>query len=103
MAITHLTTATFNDTLKGESKMAIVDFYADWCMPCKMIAPILEEIDREGQVAIYKINIDENPEIAVQYGIQSIPTLISFQNGQVFKRGLGAQPKSSILALVQPD
>jgi thioredoxin 1 len=77
----------------------VVDFWAEWCGPCKQIAPALEEISQElgGKVTIAKLNIDENPNVPTKYGVRGIPTLMLFQNGQVVATKVGALPKSKIL------
>jgi thioredoxin 1 len=80
----------------------VVDFWAEWCGPCKMIAPALEEISSElnGKVKIAKLNIDENPDLAAQYGVRSIPTLALFKNGQVADIKVGAAPKTALNAWI---
>ncbi len=99
--INYLTKDNFKSVIEKEERTVIVDFYADWCMPCKMIAPFLEQISNENEnVAVYKVDIDQNPELAVMFDIKSIPNLISFKNGAVHKRALGAIPKASILELI---
>ncbi len=81
----------------------LVDFFATWCGPCKMLAPVLEEVAEEvsGKAAVYKVDIDKSPEIAQRFGIMSVPTLMLFEGGQVKKTAMGAQPKSSLLALFE--
>ena len=76
----------------------VVDFWAEWCGPCKMIGPSLEELSDEmaGEVKITKVNIDENPELAAQYGVRSIPTLLLFKNGEPASMQVGAKPKSGL-------
>ena len=76
----------------------VVDFWAEWCGPCKMIAPALEEISKElgGKVKIAKLNIDENPELAAQFGVRSIPTLMIFKSGEVADMKVGAAPKTAL-------
>ncbi|CAN0654636.1 thioredoxin [Nitratireductor aquimarinus] len=80
------------------SEPVVVDFWAEWCGPCKMIAPALDEIAAElgGKVKIAKVNIDENPELAAQYGVRSIPTLIMFKGGEVADMKVGAAPKTAL-------
>jgi len=81
----------------------ILDFWATWCGPCRMIAPTLAEIaeEHEGKIKIGKVNVDEQMELAVQFGITAIPTLIVFQNGQKVNQAMGVMPKAEILALVK--
>lgn len=85
--------STFADTLKTYDKV-VVDFWADWCMPCKMIAPHVDALARKmaGDVVFAKLNVDENPKVATQYQVMSIPTLIVFKNGAPVKRIVGAVP-----------
>lgn len=85
------------DVLRAD-KPVVVDFWAEWCGPCKMIAPSLDEIANElsGQIQIAKVNIDENPELATQFGVRSIPTLLMFKNGEVASNMVGAAPKSRL-------
>jgi thioredoxin 1 len=81
----------------------LVDFWAEWCGPCKMIAPALEEIAQQfaGKVTVVKVNIDENPSTPAKYGVRGIPTLIIFKNGQVAAQKIGAVPKSKLIEWVQ--
>ena len=98
MPTAKITDASFeNDVLKSESPV-VVDFWAEWCGPCRMIGPSLEDISNElaGKVKIVKLNVDENPGIAAKYGIMSIPTLMLFKNGQLASRQVGAQPKQKL-------
>ena len=83
------------------SEPVLVDFFATWCGPCKMMAPVIDEIaaEKAGKASVYKIDIDENPEVAQQYGVMSIPTFIVFKDGKPANKTLGAQPKERILAL----
>jgi len=94
-----VTDATFADEVLQADKPVIVDFWAEWCGPCRQVAPILDEIAREhaDKVTIAKVNIDENPQIARDYQILSIPTLNVYQNGQVVKTIIGAKPKAALL------
>jgi thioredoxin 1 len=96
---TQLTDATFDETIGGSSEPVLVDFWAEWCGPCKMIAPILDEIASEqaGKLTIAKLNIDDNPAAAQRFGVMSIPTLILFQDGEPKKTLVGAKGKGQLL------
>ena len=80
----------------------LVDFFATWCGPCRMVAPVIDEIGAEkaGEVSVYKVDIDQSPDLAFKYQVSSVPTLIVFENGQVKNERLGAQPKQNILAML---
>jgi thioredoxin 1 len=96
--IVTLTSSTFDETVAASDKPIVVDFWAEWCGPCKMIAPILGEIAVEQPgVQIAKLNVDENPEIAMRYNVMSIPTLLVFHQGEVRKRLVGAKGKGQLL------
>lgn len=91
--------ASFADDVLMSDKPVIVDFWAEWCGPCKMVAPILEEIAAENEgVVVAKLNVDENPQTAASYGITSIPTMNVYSGGQVVKTIIGAKPKAALLA-----
>lgn len=100
MSTTTITDATFDETVASTSEALLVDFWADWCGPCKAIAPVLEELaaENEGKLVIGKLNIDENPDAARRYDVMSIPTLILFKGGQPAKRLVGAKGKGQLLA-----
>ena len=97
--IVTLTTSTFDETVASSDKPIIVDFWAEWCGPCKMIAPILGEIanEQEGNLTVAKLNVDENPDIAMRFNVMSIPTLLVFDGGEVRKRLVGAKGKGQLL------
>jgi thioredoxin 1 len=98
-ATVNLSDATFDEEVQGASEAVIVDFWAEWCGPCKMIAPILEEIATEqaGKLKVAKLNVDDNPDVARRFDVMSIPTLIVFQDGQAKKRLVGAKGKGQLL------
>jgi len=98
--IEHLTAQNFaNKTKKG---VVLVDFWADWCMPCKMMAPILNEVAEatDGTATIYKLNVDEQQQVAAQYGIRSIPTMILFKDGKEVERIIGVKSKEAVIASI---
>ncbi len=97
--IVTLTTSTFDEIIASADTPVVVDFWAEWCGPCKMIAPILSEIasEQSGKVTIAKLNVDENPDLAMRFNVMSIPTLLVFNNGEVAKRLVGAKGKGQLL------
>ena len=103
MATSVVTDESFEADVLKASGTVVVDFWAEWCGPCKMIAPALEEISEEmsGQVKIAKLNIDENQNMAMKYGVRSIPTLILFKDGQPVSTQIGAAPKNKLAACLQ--
>ena len=99
MTINHVSDKTFESEVINSKKPILVDFWAEWCGPCKQIAPILEEISKEkvNELNIAKINIDENPNIPSKYLVRGIPTLMFFKDGEVIDTKVGSMPKSSIV------
>ncbi len=97
------TTANFEDEVLKAEKPVLVDFYADWCGPCRMMAPVVEKLAEElaGEAVIGKLNVDDCEEIAMKYGVMNIPTIILFKNGQEINRVIGAQTKEVLEKLVR--
>ena len=95
--VIKLTDANFQDTLKNNS-LLVVDCYADWCAPCRMIAPLIQELAGEynGRVGFSKVDVDHNPQISMSFGIRSIPTLLFFKNGKLVDQSVGALPKHAL-------
>jgi thioredoxin 1 len=98
MSVGKVSDATFEAEVLKSAEPVVVDFWAEWCGPCRMIAPALEEISgaMNGKVKIVKLNVDENPAIATKYGVMSIPTLMIFKDGQLASRQVGAAPKQKL-------
>ncbi|MBQ6890729.1 MAG: thioredoxin [Oscillospiraceae bacterium] len=101
MAVLHITKDTFQAEVLESEKTVLLDFWATWCGPCRMIAPVLEEVAQEREdVKVCKIDVDQEPELARQFQIMSIPTLIVMEKGKIINQALGAMPKNSVLALL---
>lgn len=103
MATVTVDNNNFQSEVLESSEPVVVDFWAEWCGPCKMIAPSLEEIsvEMDGKVKIVKLNIDENPDLAAQYGVRSIPTLAMFKGGEVADIKVGALPKTGLSSWIE--
>ncbi|MEO1065117.1 MAG: thioredoxin [Actinomycetota bacterium] len=96
--ISALNDSTFDEVIKSSDQPVVVDFWAEWCGPCKMIAPILEEIaDEQDSITVAKLNVDDSPDVAMRYQVMSIPTLIVFKDGEIAKRMVGAKGKGQLL------
>lgn len=90
------------DSVKASDKPVLLDFYADWCGPCRMVSPLVDEIAKENpQYLVGKINVDQEPELAQAFGVSSIPTLVMMKNGKIVQKCVGARPKSQILAMLK--
>ena len=100
----EVTDATFEEAVINSETPVLVDFWAEWCGPCKMIAPILDELstEMEGQVVIGKLDVDVNPSTAMSFGVMSIPTLLLFKDGQPVERIVGYNPKPQLVQILQP-
>ena len=99
MSVLKIDKNNFDEIISGE-RPVLLDFYAEWCGPCRMVSPVIEEIAREHpEYAVGKINVDDEPELAGKYGVFSIPTLIAMKEGKVLRRVSGARPKEKILEL----
>ncbi|MBQ8004254.1 MAG: thioredoxin [Oscillospiraceae bacterium] len=96
-----LTASNFNE--KTASGVCLVDFWASWCGPCMMLAPVIDELaeDFAGRAEVYKVNVDEESELAAKFGIMSIPTVLVFRNGELFDKSLGVVPKDSLAAIIE--
>ena len=101
MSLLHVTKETFESQVLHSDKPVLVDFFATWCGPCRMVGPILEEIAEEREdIKVVKIDVDQEPELAAKYGVASIPTLFVIENGEVKNQAMGAMPKAQILNLL---
>lgn len=101
MAVLELNKENFTDEVLNSDKPVLVDFWASWCGPCKMLAPIVDEVAEEtDKVKVGKVNVDEEPELARQFRVMSIPTLVLIKGGKVVKSSVGVKPKDDILAMI---
>jgi len=101
MSVIHINNQNFKNEVLHSDKPVLLDFWAPWCGPCRMVLPIVEEIAEERQdIKVGKINVDEEPELAAQFGVMSIPTLVVIKDGKIFNQAMGARPKGAILAML---
>jgi len=94
----EITDANFKETVADASQVVLVDFWAEWCGPCRMVGPVVEELsnDYAGKAVIGKLNVDHNPQVSQQFGVRSIPTILFFKNGEVVDKQVGAVPKAML-------
>ncbi len=102
MALINITAANFEEEVLGAEQTVLLDFWADWCGPCMMLSPIVDEVAEEnGSITVGKVNVDDAPELAQAYGVSSIPTLVVVKNGKEVNRSVGVIPKSKIEELIK--
>ena len=101
MSVININNNNFQDEVMHSEKLVLLDFWASWCGPCRMVSPIVDEIAAErSDIKVCKINVDEQPELAARFGVMSIPTLVVMKNGKVINQTVGARPKAQILAML---
>lgn len=99
----EFTDANFQETVLENEKLSVIDFWAPWCGPCKMVGPIIDELSKEydGKVSIGKVNVDDNPEISQKYGVRNIPTILFIKDGELVDKKVGAVPKHVLNKMIQ--
>ena len=101
MSVININMNSFQEVVMHSDKPVLLDFWASWCGPCRMVSPIVDEIAAErSDIKVGKINVDEQPELAAQFGVMSIPTLVVMKNGKVVNQAVGTRPKAQILAML---
>ena len=102
MSVQTITKENFDETVLQSDKPVLVDFWAEWCGPCRMVSPLVDEIAEErDDITVGKVNVDEQGELAVRFGVMSIPTLLVFKDGELVQTAVGARPKDAILTLLE--
>ena len=102
MSVLKITNENFESSILESEKTVLLDFYADWCGPCRMVSPIVDEIAEEhSEYTVGKINVDDNPDLASRYSVMSIPTLLVLKNGEIVDQSVGAKSKDQILAMLK--
>ena len=102
MSVIEITTDNFENEVLKTDKTVLIDFWASWCMPCRMLSPVVDEIAEENPgIKVGKVNVDEQPELAEKFGVMSIPTLVVFKNGQNIDSSVGVKPKAEILEMLK--
>ncbi|MBE6886643.1 MAG: thioredoxin [Ruminococcaceae bacterium] len=101
MSVLNVTKDTFDAIVTQSTQPVLLDFWASWCGPCRMVSPVIDEIAEENpQITVGKVNVDEEPELAQAFGVMSIPTLVVIRNGQIVQRAVGVRPKEQILEML---
>lgn len=101
MSVIHINKSNFQNEVLNSEKPVLLDFWAPWCGPCRMVSPVVDEIASErGDIKVGKVNVDEQPELAAQFGVMSIPTLVVMKNGKLANKTVGVKPKAQILAML---
>lgn len=101
MSVINVKAEDFDQEVLNKKGLVLVDFWAEWCGPCKMLGPIIDELANERtDITVCKVNVDENPDLAVKYKVMSIPMVIIFKDGELYKKSIGAVPKSTLLELL---
>ncbi|HIX90317.1 MAG TPA: thioredoxin [Candidatus Agathobaculum pullicola] len=102
MSVLTITNTNFDSEVLTSEKPVLIDFWASWCGPCKMLSPVIDKIaDEISDVKIGKVNVDEQPELARQFGVMSIPTLVFMKNGKIVQQSVGVQPKEAIMSMIR--
>ena len=102
MSVLNITDTNFESEVLSSEQPILIDFWASWCGPCRMLSPVIDKIaDKVSDIKIGKVNVDEQPELARQFGVMSIPTLVVMKNGQVTQQSVGVQPKEAILSMIR--